>query len=257
MREKLLRTNAIANPLGGKMLSRDQTIELLKQSKEGSEKAKEELLKANVNLIKSIVKRFLNKGVEYDDLYQLGCMGFLKAVNNFDEKYGVMFSTYAVPLIIGEIKRFMRDDGAIKVSRAVKVLANKINRYNGEYRAKNGSEPRIEDIAEHFNVETSDVVFAIDSARYPVSLNSSDGEDDDNKTELMDKISAPFEQEDLIDKIMLRSFIENLPEREKKVIMLRYFRDKTQSEIASELGVSQVQVSRMESKIIEKMKECL
>ena len=234
MREKLLRTNAIANPLGGKMLSRDQTIELLKQSKEGSEKAKEELLKANVNLIKSIVKRFLNKGVEYDDLYQLGCMGFLKAVNNFDEKYGVMFSTYAVPLIIGEIKRFMR-----------------------EYRAKTGSEPRIEDIAEHFNVETSDVVFAIDSARYPVSLNSSDSEDDDNKTELMDKISAPFEQEDLIDKIMLRSFIENLPEREKKVIMLRYFRDKTQSEIASELGVSQVQVSRMESKIIEKMKECL
>lgn len=239
------------------MLSREQTVELLKQANEGSEKAKETLLNSNVNLIKSIVKRFLNKGVEYDDLYQLGCMGFLKAVKNFDEKYGVMFSTYAVPLIIGEIKRFMRDDGAIKVSRAVKVLANKINRYIGEYRAKNGEEPRVEVIAKHFNVEASDVVFAIDSARYPVSLNSVDGEDEDNKTELMDKISVPFEQEDLIDKIMLRSFIEKLPEREKKVIILRYFRDKTQSEIAGELGVSQVQVSRLESKIIEKMRESL
>ena len=219
--------------------------------------SEEEKLLKNMGLVHSIASRFPYSGVEYEDLVQIGSLGLLKAIRNFDESKGFAFSTYAVPVITGEIKRFMRDDGAIKVSRAVKVLANKINRYNGEYRAKTGSEPRIEDIAEHFNVETSDVVFAIDSARYPVSLNSSDGEDDDNKTELMDKISAPFEQEDLIDKIMLRSFIENLPEREKKVIMLRYFRDKTQSEIASELGVSQVQVSRMESKIIEKMKECL
>lgn len=239
------------------MLSPEKTIEYLRQAKEGNERAKEILLLNNVNLIKSLVKRFLGKGVEYDDLYQLGCLGFIKAIKNFDEKYGVMFSTYAVPMIIGEIKRFMRDDGAIKVSRAIKLLACKINKFIEEYRIKNNYSPTIDEIAEYFNIERTDVVFAMDSTRYPLSLNSTDNEEDDKSTELVDRLPSKDDQDDLIDKIMLKTIIEGLPERDRKIIILRYFRDKTQSEIASELGVSQVQVSRLENKIIEKIKNYL
>ncbi len=236
------------------MLKPEQTLEYIRKAKNGDEQAKEILLVNNTNLIKSIVKRFIGKGVEYDDLYQLGCMGFLKAVKNFDENYDVMFSTYAVPMIIGEIKRYMRDDGAIKVSRAIKTLALKIKNYTEEYRVKNSCSPSIEEIASHFNVEKEDVIFAMDSSKYPLSLNSSEDDEDEGSFELMDRLASNDDQDELIDKIMLKSFIEKLPERDKKIIILRYFRDKTQSEIAAELGVSQVQVSRLENKIIEKLK---
>ncbi len=239
------------------MLNQQQTIEYIRQAKKGDEIAKEVLLSHNVNLIKSIVKRFLGKGVEYDDLYQLGCLGFIKAINNFDEKYDVMFSTYAVPMIMGEIKRFMRDDGAIKVSRAIKVLAVKINRYVEEFRVKNDYSPTVEELAEHFNIEKEDVVFALDSSKYPLSLNSVDTDDEDKNIELIDRLPANEDPDEMIDKLMLKTMIERLPERERKIIILRYFRDKTQSEIACELGVSQVQVSRLENKIIEKLKSFL
>jgi len=242
---------------GGAMLNPEQTVEYIRQAKSGSEFAKEQLLLNNTNLIKSIVKRFLGKGVEYDDLYQLGCMGLIKAINNFDEKYDVMFSTYAVPMIIGEIKRFMRDDGAIKVSRAIKVLAGKINKYIEEYRLLHNAQPDIEVIAKYFNVEKSDVVFALDSTKYPLSLNGVENDEDEKNTELIDRLPSTDDQDEIIDKIMLRSFIEKLPERDRKIIILRYFRDKTQSEIAVELGVSQVQVSRLENKILEKLKSYL
>ena len=239
------------------MLNPEQTIEYLRQAKAGSEKAKEILLLNNTNLIKSIVKRFLGKGVDYDDLYQLGCLGFVKAIRNFDEKYGVMFSTYAVPMIMGEIKRFMRDDGAIKVSRAIKALSLKINKFIEEYRGERNVAPTVDEISVNFGVDRADVIFAMDSNKYPVSLNGGDSENDDSNQELIDRLHCPYEQEDMIDKIMLKGLIEKLPEREKKIIIMRYFRDKTQSEIAVELGVSQVQVSRLESKILEKLKKCM
>ncbi len=239
------------------MLSQEQTKKYIREAKTGSEQAKEALLLNNANLIKSVVKRFLGKGVEYDDLYQLGCLGFIKAINNFDESFDVMFSTYAVPMIIGEIKRFMRDDGAIKVSRAIKLLAIKINKFCEDYRLVHSYSPTVEDIASHFNIEKNDVVFAMDSAKYPISLNCSEDDEDERNTQLMDRLPSSDDQDDVIDKIMLKSFIEKLPERERKIIVLRYFRDKTQSEIAAELGVSQVQISRLENKIIEKLKSFL
>ena len=239
------------------MLNPEQTTEYIRQAKAGSEKAKEILLINNTNLIKSIVKRFLGRGVEYDDLYQLGCLGLVKAIKNFDEKYDVMFSTYAVPMIIGEIKRFLRDDGAIKVSRAIKILSVKINKYIEEYRLKRNCSPTTEELAEHFGIDRSDVIFALDSSKYPLSLNSSEGDDDDSNTELIDRLPSSENGDELIDKIMLRTFIERLPDRDRKIIILRYFRDKTQSEIAAELGVSQVQVARLENKIIEKLKSFL
>lgn len=218
-------------------MERDETIYYIGRAKNGDEKAKQQLLESNAPLLKSIIRRFRNKGVEYDDLFQIACIGFLKAINNFDESFNVKFSTYTVPMVVGEIKRYMRDNGAIKVSRTLKVLANKINRYIDEYQTAHNAPPSIEHIAEKMGVEPNEVVIAMDSARMPVSLFDQAGEDD-SSLELIDKIPSKESPEDLIDKIQLSALIEGLPERERKIIILRYFRDQTQSEIAENMGVS-------------------
>jgi len=233
------------------MLDVEQTNLLIRKAKDGDADAKERLLTANNNLIKSIVRRYLNKGVEYDDLYQLASMGLLKAISGFDESFGVRFSTYAVPMIAGEIKRFMRDDGSIKVSRAIKSLAKRINIFIEEYSVVHGEQPTVKAISEEFEIPESEVVFTLGSTHMPVSIYSQ-GEYKDKKTqELLDKLPVEDRQEDIVESLQLKTAIEGLPEREKKVIMLRNFRDMTQSEVASMLGVSQVQVSRIENKIIE------
>lgn len=235
------------------MLSQEQLLFYLEKAKEGDEKAKEIIFSNNTPLIKSIIKRFKGKGVEYDDLYQIASIGFLKAIKNFDISFGVKFSTYSVPMIIGEIKRFMRDDGAIKVSRTIKILANKLNRFIDEYQSKNNDSPSVEFLADKFSVSTEEIVFALDSSKMPLSIfNKYDDEDDGQ--ELIDKIPSHDGEETMLTKIQISSLIEGLNERERKIIVLRYFRDKTQSEIAKTLGVSQVQVSRLENKIIEKMR---
>ena len=234
------------------MLSQNETLFYLRKAKLGDEKAKEELYEKNTPLIKSIVKKFLNKGVEYGDLYQIACMGFLKALNNFDESFNVKFSTYVVPMIVGEIKRYMRDNGAIKVSRAIKILANKINKYVSEYQTIHNSSPTIKELSEVFKVEEDDILFALDSSKMPISLY--DNNSDDENLELIEKIPSEYSEESLIEKIQLSALIDKLTDREKKIIAVRYFRDKTQSETAKMLGVSQVQVSRIESKILLKIK---
>ncbi|HIU00767.1 MAG TPA: SigB/SigF/SigG family RNA polymerase sigma factor [Candidatus Coproplasma excrementavium] len=239
------------------MLDVKETNLLISRAKSGDNAAKEKLLTENANLIKSIVRRYLGKGVEYDDLYQLAGIGLLKAINGFDESYGVRFSTYAVPMIAGEIKRFMRDDGSIKVSRALKAEAKAINRFIEEYAAANGRQPAVKEIAARFSMPESQVVFTMGSSSMPLSL-SSQGEYKDEKTgELIDKLPSQDRQDDMIEVLQLKSAIEGLSERDKKVIMLRYFRDMTQSEVASFLGVSQVQVSRIESRILEYFKKQL
>lgn len=235
------------------MLDHDTTIALIKRAQSGDDGAKEELVKENIPLVKSVVKRFKGRG-EYDDLMQLGAIGFIKAIQNFDETYGVRFSTYAVPMICGEIKRFLRDDGAVKVSRWAKTLAQKINVFIDEKLKSGEKEPTVDEIAQNFGVEAEQVVFAMDTGHYLLSLSSTVGDDD---VTLEDKIVGDRSPDEDLDKIMLKDFIEDLPEREKKVIILRYFRDKTQSEIAAELGVSQVQVSRIECKVLQKLKEKL
>lgn len=235
------------------MLDHDTTIALIKRAQSGDDGAKEELVKENIPLVKSVVKRFKGRG-EYDDLMQLGAIGFIKAIQNFDETYGVRFSTYAVPMISGEIKRFLRDDGAVKVSRWAKTLAQKINVFIDEKLKSGEKEPTVDEIAQNFGVEAEQVVFAMDTGHYLLSLSSTVGDDD---VTLEDKIVGDRSPDEDLDKIMLKDFIEDLPEREKKVIILRYFRDKTQSEIAAELGVSQVQVSRIECKVLKKLKDKL
>ena len=239
------------------MLDVKETNLLISRAKSGDNAAKEKLLTENANLIKSIVRRYLGKRVEYDDLYQLAGIGLLKAINGFDESYGVRFSTCAVPMIAREIKRFMRDDGSIKVSRALKAEAKAINRFIEEYAAANGRQPAVKEIAARFSMPESQVVFTMGSSSMPLSL-SSQGEYKDEKTgELIDKLPSQDRQDDMIEVLQLKSAIEGLSERDKKVIMLRYFRDMTQSEVASFLGVSQVQVSRIESRILEYFKKQL
>ena len=235
------------------MLDQEQLLDYLRKAKQGDEYSKSMIFEHNSPLIKSIIRRFKNKGVEYDDLYQIACIGFLKAINNFDESFGVKFSTYTVPMIIGEIKRYMRDNGAIKVSRTLKILANKINRYVDEYLLYNNNQPKIEHIAKKFSITEEEVVIAMDSLKMPISIYNKFTEDEEGQ-ELIDKIPYIDTEDSTLNSIHLSTIISKLNERERKIIFLRYFRDKTQSEVAESLGVSQVQVSRLETKIIEKMR---
>lgn len=236
------------------MLSHAETIDFLRLAKNGDESAKEKLIVENTSLIKCIVKRFTGRGVEYDDLFQLGALGFIKAIYNFDESFDVRFSTYAVPMIIGEIKRFLRDDGSIKVSRIIKGLSFKINRYVEELKLSGKDSPTVEELSIKFGVNKEDVALALSSNVKPLSLYESVSEEGDKKIELIDKIPSEEKEDDLIEKITLTKLISELSDRERKIILLRYYGDRTQSEIAKELGVSQVQVSRLETKIVQKLK---
>lgn len=238
------------------MLTNEETFALLNQAKNGDDYAKEKLIQVNSPLIKSVVKRYLNKGVEYDDLYQLGAMGFVKAINNYDPTFNVKFTTYAVPMIAGEIKRFLRDDGTIKVSRSIKHMAIIIKNFINDYSKSHLNNPTIEVIAKTLNFDQNDVILALEANITPLSLNEKYN-DNSEATTLADKLSDNFSLDSLINKLSLRELIETLPAREKQVIIMRYYLDKTQSEIAKELGVSQVQVSRIENKILTDMKEKL
>ncbi len=236
------------------MLNQEELLDYIRKAKLGDQAAKEKIFTENEPLIKSIIRRFKNKGVEYDDLFQIASMGFVKAIYNFNENFGVKFSTYTVPMIIGEIKRYMRDNGAIKVSRTIKILANKINRYIDNYSGEHSDSPSIELLSKEFNVTQEEVVIALDSCKMPLSIFDK-FDDDEEGQELIEKIPYSDSEDSTLDKIHLFNIIDNLNEREKKIIIMRYFRDKTQNEIAENLGVSQVQVSRLENKIIEKIRE--
>lgn len=238
------------------MLTQEETFDLIKRAKNGDEQAKDELVKANSPLIKSLIKRYLNKGIEYDDLFQLGSLGFVKAIYNFDKSFNTRFSTYVVPMVIGEIKRFMRDDGAIKVSRAVKSQNIKINKYIEEFVKTEYRKPTYEEIAKQFNMDPAEVIFTMDSSKMPISIYTPAEDDDTKSTFLLDKYTTDT-SDDMVDNLVLKEVLKNLNERDKQIIILRFFRDKTQTEIAKILGVSQVQVSRLENKIIEKMRESL
>lgn len=239
------------------MLDERSTIEYIRRAKTGETFAKETLIEHNVSLIKCIVKRYLGKGVDYDDLFQIGCMGFLKAIAGFDESFGVKFSTYAVPMIAGEIKRFMRDDGSVKVSRAMKQTAKEMNAFVEAYVLQHGKQPSVGEIAAAFGMDEAETVFTMGSSKMPVSLQSGSEYKDGKERELIETLPARDDQEDWLDKMLLRGAIDELSERDKKIIVLRYFRDMTQSEVAEKIGVSQVQVSRIENRIIKEFREKL
>jgi RNA polymerase sporulation-specific sigma factor len=234
------------------MLSLTETMKLLSEAKQGSDSAKTAIIEHNSPLVKSIVKRYIGKGVEYDDLYQLGALGLVKAINKYDHRYGVKFTTYAVPLIAGEIKRFLRDDGQIKVSRSVKGLFVKIKKHlllhqNDEHN------PSIDELAAEFGCSREDIIYAMEASHLPLNLfekNETDG------LSIGEKISGG-DNSDIVDNIVLRNMLSALEEREKKIMLLRYYRNATQSEVARQLNISQVQVSRIEQKVLESFREYL
>ncbi len=239
------------------MLETSQTLKLILDAQNNNEMAKEKLINENSPLIKSVIKRYINKGIDYEDLYQLGSLGFLKAINNFDQSFNVKFSTYAVPMISGEIKRYLRDNGILKVSRSTKTLSIKINKFVEEFISKFDKSPTLDEIAKHFETDVQEIVFAMESNKSIISLNTMVGEDDGSKQISMFEKVADEERplDKALDNMLLYNIIKELPPRDKKIIILRYFRDKTQKEIAAELGVSQVQISRLENKILQKIKE--
>ncbi len=232
----------------------------IKKAQEGDKFELERLIRQNNGLIWSIVKRFYGRGYEAEDLYQIGCMGFIKSIKRFDTTFEVKLSTYCVPYILGEIKRFIRDDGPIKISRSTKDLAIKIKELQKEY-SKKGKDISIEQIAKELKLSKEDIIFAMESSNTVESFEANimkDSSSDDKKISLIDRIATDKNEEEVItNKLVLQDIIEKLENKEKKVILLRFFKEKTQTEVAKILGITQVQVSRIERKTLARMKQKL
>lgn len=236
----------------------DENEELLRRYKNGDKKAMDKLIEANLPLVSALSKKFLNRGYDYEDIFQIGSLGLVKSVQNFNPDFKVRFSTYAVPMIMGEIRRFLRDDGMVKVSRSVKVLSNKIHFCREELLKTNNREPTIEEIASYCNIDKEEAVLAIESSSSMQYLYDTIHKEDGAAILLIDKISEKVnENEDVINRIALKEALNSLGEEARKIIILRYFKDKTQSQVAKLLGINQVQVSRIEKKILIAMREKL
>lgn len=236
-------------------LPHEETLALIERAQAGDEEAQEQLVVCNAPLVRSIVRKYTGRGAEYEDLYQIGCLGLVKAIRNFNTAYNVRFSTYAVPMIAGEIKRFLRDDGMIKVSRTLKELAARAAVVQAELSASLGREPGVADIAAAMGESAEDVAMALEAARPHISIyEPAFGEDSD--PQVIDRMAGEDGgEEQALNRVLLKELLGALDARERQIILLRYFSDKTQSEIAALLGVSQVQVSRLENRILQKLRE--
>ena len=236
----------------------DDNSQLLPLAKSGDDVAMNRLIEMNLPLVSSLSKTFLNRGYDYEDIFQIGCIGLVKAIKNFDASYNVKFSTYAVPMIAGEIKRFLRDDGMIKVSRNIKSLARKLHFDKEELTKRLDREPTIEELSQYSGVDKEEILFAIESASSLQYLYDTIHQDDGAPVLLIDKLSEKGEEDtELVDKIALKEALRTLDDKGRQIIMLRYFKDKTQVQVAKLLGISQVQVSRIEKKVLKVMKEKL
>ena len=239
-------------------LSYEDNSELLPLAKAGDTEAMNRRIEANLPLVTSISKKFMNRGYDYEDIYQIGCMGLVKAINNFDDNYNVKFSTYAVPMIIGEIKRFLRDDGIIKVSRNVKSLAKKLHFDKEALTKKLNRDPSIEELAEFSGIHKEEILFALESSASMQYLYEVIHQDDGAPVLLIDKLSEnAAEDKNLTEKIALKEVLNSLDTKSRQIIVLRYFKDKTQIQVAKMLGISQVQVSRIEKKVLSEMRKQL
>ncbi len=239
-------------------MSHEETQLLIKRAQSGDKSAEETLIVGNIALVKSIVRGYLNRGTDYDDLVQIGSIGLLKAIKGYDSSYNVRFSTYAVPMISGEIKRFLRDDGIIKVSRSLKENAIKIFRAQEMLKNELGRDPDISEIAQKTGMLSEDIVEALDAVRDPISIYEPVFQDKDSKAALLlDTMPDMSVKEDahVIDNLLLQQLLKSLSERERKIVLLRFYRDKTQSEIAKIIGVSQVQVSRIITHTLDKLQK--
>ena len=236
----------------------DHTIALIRRSHDGDEKARTQLVEENVGLIWCVVRRFLGRGVDSEDLFQIGSIGLLKAIDKFDFSYEVKFSTYAVPMISGEIQRFLRDDGMIKVSRSLKELSYKAFLMREKLQEKMQREPIMEELADAMQVDKEELVLALEASGEVESLYKPISQKDGNEVPLLERLEEKeCQEEKVLNKMVLAQTLEKLGKEERRLIYLRYFANKTQTEIGKELGISQVQVSRMEKKILKQMRELL
>ena len=235
-----------------------ETMELIKRAHQGDKEARDRLVMENMGLIWSIVRRFSGRGYETEDLFQIGSIGLMKAIDKFDLNYDVKFSTYAVPMIAGEIKRFLRDDGMIKVSRSLKEAAGKAKIITEKLHGEQGREPTIEEVAKEIGISSEELVMALDSQSEVESIYKTIYQGDGNAITLLDKLEEEVDaNEELLNHMVLEELLSGLDEKERNIIQMRYFMDKTQTEIAKEIGISQVQVSRLEKKILQSMREKL
>ena len=230
-----------------KTIPSSEVMELIKKSQNGDKLARDYLVEGNIKLILSVIKKFNNRGENLDDLFQVGSIGLLKAIDNFDFTHGVKFSTYAVPMIIGEIRRYLRDNSKVRIPRSLKDIAYKALQYKEQYLKENGKEPLIEDIAKNLNVDEIDVIMAIEAIQEPVSIYTPIYSSGGDEIYLMDQIaSEEYDESKKINSLIIDEGIRKLNPRLKNIIYSRYFENKTQVEIADELGISQAQVSRLE-----------
>lgn len=241
-----------------KLLSHEETMELIEKAQTGDNEAQARIVNHNLGLVKSVLNRFKNRGYETEDLFQLGSIGLIKAIQKFDPKFQVKFSTYAVPMIIGEIKRFLRDDGIIKVSRSLKQTASKVKMAKERLTKEYGREPTIQEISEDIKVDKEDIIMALDSNHHPDYLYDIIHQNDGSPIHLIDKLEDEGESDiKILDRIALKQGLSKLKPRDRQIIIMRYFKDKTQTEIAKMLGISQVQVSRIEKRVLKNMKKML
>lgn len=237
-----------------KTLKEDEKMELLKKARKGDKKAREELINCNLRLVLSVIQRFQNRGESMDDLFQVGVIGLIKAIDNFNMDLDVKFSTYAVPMCIGEIRRFLRDNNTVRVSRSMRDTAYKAMQIKENLINKNQKEPTVEEIAKELGVDKSEVVLALEAIVDPVSLYEPVYSDGGDTIYVMDQVGDSNCDTDWIDEIMIKDEIENLDDRERNILYLRFMQGKTQMEVAKEVGISQAQVSRLEKNALRRIK---
>jgi RNA polymerase sporulation-specific sigma factor len=241
-----------------KVLKSDETVELLKRAKEGDKQAREELISGNLRLVLSVIQKFTNRGENLDDLFQVGCIGLIKAIDNFDISQNVKLSTYGVPMIIGEIRRYLRDNSAIRVSRSLRDTAYRVLQAKEAMMSENQTEPTVEEIAAYLGIKKEEVVIAMDAIMEPVSLYEPIYNGGGDAIYVMDQVSdTKNTDESWLEQIALTEAVTKLSKREKHILALRFYEGKTQMEVSAEVGISQAQVSRLEKNAINQIKKCM
>lgn len=237
-----------------KVLKEEEKTALLKRIKSGDKKAREELINGNLRLVLSVIQRFSNRGETMDDLFQVGCIGLIKAIDNFNTELNVKFSTYAVPMIIGEVRRYLRDNNPLRVSRSMRDTAYKAMQAKEALQKRLNHEPSIDEIAKELDMKSEDIVIALEAIVEPVSLYEPVYSDGGDTIYVMDQIGDKNNDSSWINVLSLKEELKSLPEREKEIINLRFLQGKTQTEVAEEIGISQAQVSRLEKYALKKVK---
>ena len=239
------------------LLKDEEMTNLILKAQDGDGEAREKLINCNLRLVFNLVQRFSNRGYELEDLFQIGTIGLIKAIDKFDLSYNVKFSTYAVPMIIGEIRRFLRDDNPIKVSRSLKENAYRINKTRDTLTKQLGREPTLQEIAKEADIPMEEIIGSLEAMQIPTSIYETLYQDDGDPIYLLDQLSNDKEEGAWLEKIVLKEALNKLSEKERDILIMRFFQDKTQTEVAKVIGLSQVQVSRLERQALKKFKHLL